>query len=120
MSYVNYRPTRSGTSGKVGIIAVLAILVVGFIALNLGTKVQVKNARVTKTERVNDRDSSYYLVFTDKGTFRVADSLWVGRWNSSDLYGSIEPGHRYDIKAYGLRIPLFSSYPNIESVTESK
>lgn len=98
-NYVSYSPTRSGTSGKVGFIAILALLAVGFIALNLGTKVEVKSARVTKTERVNDRDSSYYLVFTDKGTFMVKDSLWVGRWNSSDLYGSIEPGHRYDIKA---------------------
>lgn len=80
---------------------------------------QTLTVDVTKTERVvtgsGDTLSSKYLVFTTGETFQNRDTIWYGKWNSSDIYGQITPG-RYEIDVYGFRVPLFSMYRNIVAI----
>jgi|SRR3989339_1170925 len=69
-----------------------------------------------KGSRQNVRDT--YMIFTknDSGKVRVfenSDSLLEWKWNSSDIQAELEVGKKYDIKAYGWRIPMFSAYENI-------
>lgn len=65
-----------------------------------------------------DSVSCNYLIFTDAGTFKIDDAIFgVTRFNSSDVYGRVREDHDYVIKYYGWRIPVFSTYPNIESIT---
>lgn len=69
-------------------------------------------------ESSGDHVSCTYLIFTDAGTFKIEDALFgVTRFNSSDIYGRVREDEDYVIKYYGWRIPLFSTYPNIESIT---
>lgn len=72
---------------------------------------------VLDKERVCDTSECQYLVFTEDGTFKIADSFIIGRWNSSDLYGRIQVDERYEITSIGWRIPFLSEYPNIETAT---
>ena len=79
--------------------------------------------RVTDKQRVLQGTESHYLVFTKdlKGKVRVyknVDSKMELKWNSSDLQGELEVGKVYDVKSYGIRFTLTSSYPNIVRVTE--
>ena len=67
--------------------------------------------RITKT--VDGNDQSYYLVYTDKGTFKVEDSIVLFRFNSSDLYGSIKQDSTYTFRTVGFRAGFFSEYPNV-------
>lgn len=59
-----------------------------------------------------------YLIFTDKETFKITDSVPYWRWNSSDVYGNIHVGKTYHLKVYGWRIHFLSMYRNIISASE--
>lgn len=99
---------------KIIIWSILAILLIGVMyQIEYGNE-RVVTANVIKTERVTDKSS--YLVFTNKGTFRIQDQLLFGKFNSSDIYGSIEEGHNYTFKLTGYRVPVLSMYPNIAKV----
>ena len=70
--------------------------------------------RITKT--VDGNDQSYYLVYTDKGTFKVEDSIILFRFNSSDLYGSIKADSTYTFNTVGFRAGFLSEYPNVVTI----
>lgn len=97
-------------------------LIVGFILgcaagcykVQRGTVV----ATVTGKERFVTSDKSYYLIFTDKETFKNADSWFFYKWNSSDYQGKLQEGKTYEFKVFGFRIPFMSKYRNITSFKE--
>lgn len=35
------------------------------------------------------------------------------RWDSADMFSSLESGKKYNITAAGFRVPFFSIFPNI-------
>ena len=65
-----------------------------------------------------NRVESKYLVFTNRETFEVTDSLLEWRFNSSDTYGRLEEGKCFVGEAYGWRVPLLSMYRNLVKVEE--
>mgnify|MGYP003641915783 CR=1 FL=1 len=67
--------------------------------------------RITKV--TDGSDHSYYLVYTDTGTFKVEDSIVLFRFNSSDVYGKLYKDSVYNIKTVGFRSGFLSEYPNI-------
>lgn len=74
-------------------------------------------------KRYDNKDK--YLIFTklEDGSVRVfenTDSTLEMKWNSSDFQAMLEVGKTYDIKTYGWRVPLASSYENVIGVTEVK
>jgi len=75
--------------------------------------VQDKNI---KTIASGKSTSSFYLVYTDKGTFKITDQLFYGKFNSSDIYGQIDAHKTYVFTVSGLRIPIFSMYQNVVKV----
>lgn len=66
----------------------------------------------------NYEDDSLYLIFTDKGTYEVRDSVVNGRFDSSDMYGRLEKGHTYKVTVIGFRVPMLSWYKNILTAEE--
>lgn len=72
---------------------------------------------VDDKERVTTRSgeslSSKYLVYCDTETLENTDSIFYFKFNSSDVYRKLKRGQEYDLKVFGLRIGLFSSYRNI-------
>lgn len=103
------------------IIFFLVSLPVQWIVLYATSKDNVEFTAL-KTERVTYRSGediiSKYLVFTDKGVFECVDSILFWKFNSSDIYGQIQPNHRYRCKVAGWRIQFLSSYPNIITCTQ--
>lgn len=89
----------------------------------LPVSVGYMNPRVL-TCQVEDKDraarakgGSDMRVYTaDCGVLRVQDMFWAGRFDSADLYASIEPGHTYEFRVTGVRLEFFSKFPNIRSV----
>ena len=98
------------------IVVVLVIIVGGLIggAAYKGSE-RSETAKVNSKERVCKSGNSdcAYLVFTDKDTFQVTDSLINGRFNSSDVYGQIQQGQTYNFRVQGWRVPIASWYPPI-------
>lgn len=62
--------------------------------------------------------SHKYLIFTEEKTFENTDALFHFKFNSSDIQGRMKIGKTYKVKTYGWRIPFFSTYENILSVSE--
>ena len=74
---------------------------------------------VKKLEQVKKSDTGKYLVFTERGeVFEITDTVMFGRWDSSDLYGRMEPGKTYKVRAAGWRVSFFSLYRNIITADE--
>ena len=103
------------------------VFVAVFIVICIGIGVFYQTAtradatiEITDKERITDGNSSKYLIFGKDETFENVDSFWNGKFNSSDIYGKLEPGKTYDCKVYGWRIPYFSSYRNIIECEEKK
>jgi hypothetical protein len=101
------------------IFILVPILIVGIIVFNISAynNVEVVKATVTDKERIIDRSGdnieSFYLVYTDKGTFKLEDDFFRGNFYSSDVYGKIKRDSTYTFKVAGYRIGFMSSYPNI-------
>lgn len=69
-------------------------------------------------KRVNDRD--LYLIGTENEVFKVEDNLFIGKFNSGDIYNKIEVGKKYKIKTTGTRSSFMSWYRNINTAEEVK
>lgn len=118
------RNTPSGLRMLWPIIAVLVFaLAIGGIAIGSGFgHHHTVTTTVQSKERVcgGSKGGCKYLVFTEHGTFKITDSLFIGttRFNSSDVYGRIHTCDKYRIEYYGWRLPYFSTYPNIVTATD--
>jgi hypothetical protein len=99
------------------VIGVIFAVATGYFDRETVTTTVIDKERVC--DGASDGSSScQYLIFTEAGTFRLTDSLFAGRFTSSDAYGRIKRCHRYEIESYGFRFGLTSSYPNITEVTD--
>lgn len=76
------------------------------------------DVKIEEKERINKRDESYYLIFTDKGVFKNDDNWFFFKFNSSDIYGKIHVGKCYSLKKRFWRIRIFSMYENIMKARE--
>lgn len=117
---MNYRTHDSSGTG-------LGVIGLGLLLMAIGLVFGIAKAStstnevltVQEKERVCDGSKSSsckYLIWTDKGVFENTDSMFAGKWNSSDVQGQLKIGHTYEVEARGWRIPFFSTYPNITSV----
>lgn len=101
------------------LVVVLILSAVGYQVARYSNK-ETFNATVTEKERIitsSDGDvSSYYLVFTDKGTYTLKDELLYGNFRSSDMYGKLKINESYEFTTIGFRFGMTSTYPNIVDI----
>lgn len=95
----------------------VCLLFGGCSCYTYGTKDYV-TVKIKKMERIHGEKSGKYLIFTENEVFQNTDSILYGKFNSSDLYGSLEAGKTYKLKVYGWRIRFLSMYRNIITVDE--
>ena len=70
-------------------------------------------ATIIHKERINYNLSSIYLIYTDKGVFRITDTYAFLRFGASDRYNQCRPGETYQLFITGYRSRFFSEYPNV-------
>jgi len=79
---------------------------------------------VNKREIIQGNVHSY-LIYTqlEDGSVRVfkdTNSLLEFKMHSDNLYWALAINRKYEVKAYGLNVPLLSSYENITKVKGEK
>jgi|TARA_R110000823_G_scaffold258290_1_gene379775 hypothetical protein len=105
-----------------GIIILVVVIFIGIITFDIKsyntveTIVAKVDGKERITERTGDNIESFYLVYTDKGTFKLEDDMFRGNFYSSDVYGKLRQDSTYTFKTAGYRIGFMSSYPNIIKV----
>ena len=111
------------------------IMIIFIIGCLVGSCVYTEGNRRKVTVTVTDKgiknyrsghvNKSLYLIYTkDKNnniaTYKIEDSLIQGKFNSSDIYGSIEGGKTYTFEIAGERNEFLSMYPNIVKVVQNE
>lgn len=67
----------------------------------------------------NYNKSSKYIIVDDKReAYQITDLLFKGKFNSTDIYNSLDIGKTYKIETTGKRIPFLSMYKNINKILE--
>lgn len=105
---------KNSIKGKLTV-GVAALAVIGLLMHPYLSK---DSYTVTITDKIVKNDK--YMIYTDKGSFTMEDTIAYFRFNTSDEYGKIKRGATYKMDAYGWRVPLFSKYENIISFREVK
>lgn len=115
------RKRISNTFSPVNIIVILFAFYIPIQILSVffyvSTEEDVSFVVVDK-ERVTERETSKYLIFTEDETFENVDSLFYLKYNSSDIYGKVIIGNKYCAKVVGYRFPLLSLYRNIVKIND--
>ena len=108
------------------IIAILISLVVDIVgSFNDHTYIITVTDKERITEQNGDDIDSKYLIYgTDKKgqdyVLENTDNLFRGKFNSSDVYGSIKREKTYEVTVVGYRIQFLSWYENIIKYKELK
>jgi len=106
------------TSVKI-ILILVAVMIIGSIFLSIAgyQNKQTIKTKVTDKERITqnsgDKINSFYVIYTEAGTFKLEDDMFYGNFNSSDWYGQIHRDSTYTFETVGYRVGILSSYPNI-------
>ncbi|ERI93670.1 hypothetical protein HMPREF1982_01433 [Clostridiales bacterium oral taxon 876 str. F0540] len=100
----------------IGIIAGIIIILLFPHLVRSTYKVTVTNKQMVKRNNIN-----YYYIYTEteNGDLRVfedANNFAELKFNSGDLYWTMEVNRKYEIRAYGINMPTFSHYQNIVKV----
>lgn len=61
----------------------------------------------------HDGFSRYMIVNNSDNPYRVAKNLWYMKFDNAETWNQLEKNKTYEIKGYGLRVPMLSLYPNI-------
>ncbi|MGH4139876.1 DUF1523 family protein [Clostridium sp.] len=119
-TYYQFR-TRKFSSSKIVKLVISFIVLIGLIMIfphffRNTYIVTVANKRVITRGNIET-----YLIYTQKedGNIKIFDntnSLLEFKINSEDVYWGLRINRKYEIKAYGLNIPLLSYYQNIVRV----
>lgn len=107
--------------------SVVVLGIVAFIGGVTGIQHLSRNTyQVTITDKQVKRGdkSDKYLIFTQSKdgktiVFENTDSLIEGKFDASDMYGQLKVNSKYDLQAYGWRIPFLSMYENIVKAKET-
>lgn len=106
-----------GYFGCLGLIAVFVLFGMVIKWVITGDHEAVTDT-VVRVERVHDGASSRYMVYGEAEVYQNTDSVFFGKFNSSDLYRDIKEGHSYRFEVVGWRVPFLSWYRNIIKVEE--
>jgi hypothetical protein len=112
-----YTPSGGGGAGLLG--AVILLILIG-IPLAVFNDVHSHSSQrevtltVTRLDDQSGKDGHQYLIFTRSGeVFKDADNFWLGKHNSSNLFGWLQAGHTYRCDVAGNRQELSSNYRNV-------
>ena len=109
------------TKARILIIVIGVIVIAGIIMLFPHFIRNTYKVTVTNKLIVNHDNTEVYLIYTqtEDGEIRIfenTNNLLEMKYNSEDLYVAMGINKKYEVRAYGFNIPLFSDYENIVKV----
>jgi hypothetical protein len=105
-----------------GVFGPLVFLILGTIALPIGLTYDYahhnpRTEECTVTEKDRGGENGSYRVYTEEcGVLANQDSMWLGKYDSADVWAQIEPGQTYTFRIVGWRNEFFSNFPNIVEI----
>ena len=101
---------------KLSLLIVLCLIVFLLLNIFLGYSNNIETKITVKDKYVKGQNGLYIVVDTNNNVYEVKDLLFIGKFNSSDIYNQLEVGKTYSITTSGYRIHILSEYPNINKI----
>lgn len=98
-----------------GAVLLLAGAAVTAYDVGLHSTERTVTVTITKTWTQYSDNHTINLIGTSGGVFEDEDSLFYGKFNSSDYFNNMKVGQTYTFDVTGWRIPILSAYPNVVS-----
>lgn len=99
------------------VITVIAVIVMNFSNDHTYTVTITDKERVATQFTEDNIDSKYLIYGEDENgktyVFEDTDTLFRGKFNSSDVYGALKEGETYELTVIGFRIHILNWYENI-------
>lgn len=124
-SYYTSRSRYGGGYRSSNTPVIIALLVFAVIAVCgiFGCSSYLKDSPVTITvtgkESVSTDSGHEYRVYTNDETYVMKDSIFKGRFRTSNDYAKLQRGHTYTCTKFGWRVPLLSWFENIRDCKET-
>lgn len=97
---------------------IVVIFVVGISMIGYSNTEEIKITVMDKyIKRSGDYDK-YMVVDTLGNAYEISDLMFIGKFNSTDLYNQLKIGHTYIVSISGVRNNFFSMYKNINRIIE--
>jgi hypothetical protein len=127
-SRVTSRDYRLHTGSWLVLLAILGCLAgLGYWVYNyqFATETTVQLTVNRLDDQASGSNTHTYLIFATRAdgqpeVFRDGDSFWHWKWDSSDVFAALQPGHRYDCDVYGRRHHLNTQYRNVSAASRCK
>ena len=108
---------------KLIIILFIALVIFGILSLTAPEIIYTDTIVSTVTDKNIKRygDEDWYMIYTvgkegEAYVFKNTDNPYLLKFNSSDIYATIEVFETYKFYVRGIRIPILSSYQNIYKI----
>ena len=105
------------------ILVIMAIIALGFGIYKV-CSISYSNPETIEIEvkdkfiKISGDVDKYMVVDTENNTYEITDLLFIGKFNSTDIYNQLEIGHKYKIEVTGIRNNFWSFYKNINKIIE--
>lgn len=115
------------TNKKGGFIGLLVTILIALIIITLVIAYPLLYALTSGEETItvkekwvkyNGNNAKYLVSSTNDQVFQITDSFVRIRFDSSNLYASLDEGECYVVKTQGWRFSFLSDYKNIIEVTK--
>lgn len=101
----------------IGIIFILGIILIDPY-FTYGNEQNIEITVKDKYIKRYNKEDIYLVVDNNGNTYKITDLLFLGKFNSTDLYNKLNIGSTYKIKTSGFRMQFFNEYPNINTLEE--
>lgn len=110
---------------KIILIIIIIGIVAGFIKIasieysNKETiQIEVKDKYIKRQGSGETAKDVYMVVDTNNNTYEITDLMFIGKFNSTDIYNRLDIGQVYTVEVTGVRNNFMSWYRNINKIIE--
>lgn len=110
---------------KIILIIIIIGIVAGFIKIasieysNKETiQIEVKDKYIKRQGSGETAKDVYMVVDTNNNTYEITDLMFIGKFNSTDIYNRLDIGQVYTVEVTGVRNNFMSWYRNINKIVE--
>lgn len=105
------------------LLVILVVIIGGTIGIAIWShNVSYGNEQIIEIEiqdkYTKGKEGTYFIIDNNDNTYIVADMLFLGKFNSTDIYNKLKIGKKYKVKVTGERIHFWSMYQNINEIME--
>ncbi len=109
------------------ILIALLIIIIGVVIIKLASieysnketiQIEIKDKYIKRQGSGETAKDVYMIVDTNNNTYEITDLLFIGKFNSTDIYNRLDIGQVYIVEVTGVRNNFMSWYRNINKIIE--